>query len=119
MLRRLLTLLHDDAPDAHTFPLRPAAVTIQGLPATARTLVIEKTSGEMLIAIWDETPVWDATKEVDLEGPKTELALETATDHGSASIIDLVEGTVIGADAAGTWHLHLGKAPLFVRLSAH
>jgi hypothetical protein len=119
MLRRLLTLLHDDAPNAHTFALRPVDVTIQGLPTTARTLVIEKASGETLIAIWDDTPVWDATNEVDLEGPKTELALKTAAAHGSASVIDLAEGTSEDLGWRRPTHLNLGKSPLFLRLLVH
>jgi hypothetical protein len=118
MLRRLMQLLHDDSPDAHTFRLRPAGVTIQGLPATARTLAIEKASGETLIAVWDETPVWDATNEVDLEGPKADVVLKTSASPGSASVIDLVDGRATAADKARPIRLSLGKSPLFVRLSA-
>ncbi len=117
MLRRLMPLLHDAAPAAHTFPLRPERVTIQGLPATARMLVIEKANGETLVAIWDETPVWDAGKEVDLEGPKTEGVLKVPGGRGSASLIDLVDGTLVALDPAKPIHLRLGKSPLFVRLS--
>jgi hypothetical protein len=117
MLRRLMQTLQDSAPNAQTFPLRPERVTIQGLPATARTLVIEKANGETLIAIWDETPVWDATREVDLEGPESEVVLKTASGRGSASVIDLVGGTLTAAPAAKLIRLSLGKSPLFVRLS--
>jgi hypothetical protein len=117
MLRRLMQLLHDDAANAHTFPLRSAGVTIQGLPATARTLTIEKASGEILIAVWDETPVWDAAREVDLEGPKVDLMLKTTAGYRSASVIDLVDGTLNAAAPATPIRLSLGKSPLFVRLS--
>jgi hypothetical protein len=116
MLRRLMDLLHDKAPDAHTFALRPEGLAIQGLPATARTLVIEKANGETLIAIWDETPVWDTAREVDLEGAKTELVLKTTAAYGAASVIDLVDGAVGRADGRAV-HLSLGKSPLLVRLS--
>jgi len=120
MLRRLMQLLDDPAPHAHTFPLRPEAVTIQGLPATARTLVIEKASGETLVAIWDETPVWDATNEVELGGPEIELALTTgAGGHGSESVIDLVDGRATTADKARPIRLSLGKSPIIVLLSAN
>jgi hypothetical protein len=119
MLRRLMTLLQDDAPDAHSFPLRPAGVTIEALPATARTLVIEKASGEMLIAIWDETPVWDARREVDLDGPKTDLMLKVASSHDAASVTDLVDGTAdTSPGAAKNRTLRLGTSPVFVRLPA-
>jgi hypothetical protein len=117
MLRRLMQLLHDDSPNAHTFPLRPERFAIQGLPATARTLVIEKASGETLIAIWDETPVWDATRVVDLEGPKTELVL-TTSGHRSARISDVVDGAAAAAVTTTPIHLVLGTSPVFVRLSA-
>jgi len=117
MLRRLMQLLRDDAPDAHTFPLRPDRFTIQGLPATARTLVIEKASGETLIAIWDETPVWDAMRVVDLEGPKTDVVLTATGRSGSASVIDLVDGSIGAASTGKAVHMTLGKSPLLVRLS--
>jgi hypothetical protein len=118
MLRRLMQLLQDTAPDAHIFPLRPEAFTIQGLSKTARTLVIEKSSGETLIAVWNETPVWDGTREVDLEGPTVDLLFRTRALR-SASLIDLVDGTVLGADGARPIRLSLGTSPIFVRLSAH
>jgi hypothetical protein len=117
MLRRLMQLLQDDAPNAHTFPLRPPGVAIQGLPPTARTLVIEKASGETLIAVWNETPVWDATREVDLEGPTTEAVLNRTAGHRSASVIDLVDGTVMGLVVGRAVHLRLETSPLFARLS--
>jgi len=118
MLRRLMVLLKDDAANAHRFPMRFQGVTIQGLPSTAKTLVIEKANGETLIAAWDETPVWDAAKETDLEGPKSELVLRTATDHRAASVIDLVDGTTVAADPARPIRFDLGKSPIVVRLSA-
>jgi hypothetical protein len=118
MLRRLMQLLRDDAPDAHTFPLRPDRFTIQGLPATARTLTIEKASGETLIAIWNETPVWDAMRVVDLEGPKTDVVLTATGRGGSASVIDLVDGSLNAASPARSIRLSLGKSPLFVLLSS-
>ncbi len=119
MLRRLMQLLDDPAPHAHTFTLRPEAVTIQGLPATARMLVIEKANGDALIAVWDETPVWDAARGVDLEGPESEVVLKTEAGRGSASVIDLVEGSIAAVDshATGSVHVRLGTSPLFVRLS--
>jgi hypothetical protein len=116
MLGRLMQLLQDAAPNAHTFPLRSEAFTIEGLPATARTLVIEKASGETLIAVWNETPVWDATREVDLEGPTVDLVLKTSASHGPARVIDLVDGTVTNAGAARSMRMSLGKSPLIVRL---
>jgi hypothetical protein len=117
MLRRLMQLLHDDSPNAHTFPLRFERFAIQGLPATARTLVIEKASGETLIAIWNETPVWDAIRGVDLEGPKTELVLTTSGNR-SARISDVVDGAATAAVTRTPIHLVLGTSPVFVRLLA-
>jgi hypothetical protein len=117
MLRRLMQLLRDDAPNAHTFPLRSKGVTIQGLPPTARTLVIEKASGETLIAMWDETPVWDAVREVDLEGAEADVVLTTTGGHGSASVIALVDGSIGAASTASSVYMTLDKSPLLVRLS--
>jgi len=119
MLRRLMQLLQDDGPDAHTFRLRSQSITMQGLPATARTLVIEKASGETLVAVWDETPVWDGMREVDLEGPKTDVVVKATGRRGSASVVDLVDGTLRAADATRPIRLSLGKSPLFVRLSVN
>jgi len=119
MLRRLMQLLQDDAPDAYNFRLRPQSITIQGLPATARTLVIEKANGDTLVAVWDETPVWDGAREIDLDGPEIELMLKTTAAHGSASVVDLVDGTITAANATGPVHLSLRKSPLFVRLAQH
>jgi len=118
MLRRLMQLLHDDTPNAHIFPLRPDGVAIEGLPATARTLAIEKAGGEILIAVWNETAVWNAATEADLEGPTSDLVLKATPSHGSASVIDLVGGTLTAADPARPIRLRLGTSPLFVRLSA-
>ncbi len=120
MLRRLMQLLHDDAPNAHTFPLRPQGVAIQGLPATARTLAIETAGGETLIAVWNETPVWDATREADLDRPESDLVLKTAADRGSASVLDIVDGTTetVKDDGASSIHVRLGMSPLFICLSA-
>jgi len=118
MLRRLIQMLHDTGSAARSFPIRFEGVTIQGLPATAKTLMIEKASGETLIAVWNETPVWDATREVDLEGPKANLKLETTAPRRSASIIDLVDGTVTTIGPDRPIRLSLGTSPLFVQLSA-
>jgi hypothetical protein len=119
MLRRFSQALQDKASAARSFPIRFEGVTIQGLPASARTLVIEKASGETLIAVWNETPVWDAAREIDLEGPKFNLTLETGAPHRAASIIDLVDGTVAETGASGPIRLSLGASPLIVRLSAN
>ncbi len=117
MLRRPMQLLQEDARDAHTFPIRSEAFAIEGLPKTARTLVIETASGETLIAIWDERPVWQAIREVDLEGPKTELELKPPVGPSSASVIDLVDGKADRVDMARLLRLSLGRSPLIVRLS--
>jgi hypothetical protein len=118
MLRRLVQLLQDAAPDAQSFALRSEGVAIKGLPPTARTLVIEKATGDTLIAIWDERPVWDAAKATDLEAPQIDLGVQTPAGQRLASLIDLVDGTAIDPAPASALHVRLGSSPIIVRVSA-
>jgi hypothetical protein len=116
MLRRFMGLLQDIAVDARSFPVTPASITINGLPTSARTLAIQKSNGETLILVWDEAPVWDATRDVDLEGRKTELVVKMTGAYRSVRLVDLVEGTE-HAIAPGDLHLTLGSSPLAIVLS--
>ncbi|MGV3513391.1 MAG: calcium-binding protein [Novosphingobium sp.] len=60
-IHNLTTILADDGIDAATFQTHSLNFTLQGLPSTGNSLLLEKSSGIHDILIWAEPDIWNET----------------------------------------------------------
>ncbi len=119
-LHNLTTILADTGPSAATFATHTASYSLSGLPFTASSMLLEKSSGAHIIAVWNEEDLWNET-----------TGTEIASKHYTATVtFDRVYDTVLvfdptrGTDAITTLRnvssvqLDVASHPLLVQLGA-
>ena len=117
MLHMITALYADPSADASRFTLRPAQVRVTGGGADVRTLVVQKTDGEIVVAVWRDVPVYDFGLSDDRRVATTPVDLTLPSKHGQVIINDPVALTrgMASLGAAAT-RLSLGADPLIVQV---
>jgi hypothetical protein len=119
-LRNLRTLLHDTDPAAQSFATKPVTVSIQGLPATAKTLTLQKADGTSIVALWNEPDIWDETAAKPIAVPPVTVALNFGAPRAWISAYAPLAGTqpVASASSSATVSLQLSDEPILVVVAA-
>lgn len=60
-IHNLNTLLADNAGSAGTFTPTTLSYTVSGEPATGHHVLMQKSNGTYVLALWDERPIWNGT----------------------------------------------------------
>ena len=117
-LHNVTTLLQDagTGPVSSTVP----AFTLSGLPATARTMTIQKTDGSTWVALWAEPQIWDMNAGTEIAAPSSTVTLTTGATHTALAVFDPLVGTTAIAAASDALSISatLTDHPILIRLSA-
>ncbi|MET7245588.1 calcium-binding protein [Methylobacterium sp. EM32] len=117
-LHNVETILNDGGSTAATFTPGSLDYTLTA-PSDVRSLLMQKSSGEFVVALWREPDVWnEATMQaITPSGETVKLQLGAAAD---ASIYDPLAGAAATRTAAGVRSLDLTVVdhPVFVTLTA-
>ncbi|GJD64254.1 calcium-binding protein [Methylobacterium frigidaeris] len=117
-LHNLETILNDGGATAASFAPGTLDYTLTA-PSDVRSLLMQKSSGEFVVALWREPDVWnEATMQAIKPSAETvQLQLGSAAD---ASIYDPLTGAVATRTAPGVRNLDLTVVdhPVFVTLTA-
>jgi hypothetical protein len=103
-IRNLTSILNaSKARHAKTAARDTLAYTLSGMPVSANSLLLQKKDGRFVLALWNETPIWDRAKGTPLVSPPARVEL----DFGAkASRIDLYDPLVSDAPAESHRDLH-------------
>jgi hypothetical protein len=83
-LRNLTRLLRDTSPTAQSFETMPLDYSLGTLPETAHTLLIQKTSGETYLVLWNEVLMWDRATGKPI--PETPLSVSLKLEGGATIV---------------------------------
>lgn len=85
-LRNFLRIIEDSgAPDA---ALQPLDMTLSGAPETLRTLVMQKASGRLQIALWNEAAFWDRAQGTPIENAAVPVTLSLPAGAKAVAFYD-------------------------------
>ncbi|MBM0204187.1 choice-of-anchor C family protein [Micromonospora sp. STR1s_5] len=118
-IHNLTAVLRDSAVNAAAFPLHDLAYSIAGLPLRARTLVVEKSTGERVLLIWNEPDIWDENSDRATPDTATPITLDLGAIFSRVQVFDPLVGPLAfkAANDVRTLELSLGDHPLAVVLS--
>jgi len=91
-IRRLTSILGAGAArGANRRASRTLAYTLSGMPASANSLLLRKRDGRFVLALWNETPIWDRATGTPVTAPPARVGL--AFD-AAASRVDVYDPLV-------------------------
>jgi len=70
------------------------AYTLSGMPVSASSLLLQKKDGRFVLALWNETPMWDRAKGTPVTNPSANVELDFGA---SASHVDVYDPLVSAA----------------------
>ncbi|MDR3493256.1 MAG: putative Ig domain-containing protein [Ancalomicrobiaceae bacterium] len=118
-IHNLTTILKDPGTNAQDFATGSLAYTIQGLPTTANSLLMEKSDGSYELAIWNEPRLWDPTTKTELAATTTTVTLQLSGTAAQVNVYDPLSGTSPVSTATNVASLQLGLSdrPLIIEIS--
>jgi hypothetical protein len=118
-LRTLLMLIHDNGVTAQTFTPEPLGYKLDGLPATAHSLVLQKSDGWRFILLWNEPDIWDEKQNQPIAVSPKAVILRLTARHAVVTVNDVTAGAQSIATLTQTDQvpLQLADVPLVIAVS--
>jgi len=92
-LHALTTLLADTGASASSFAVTPLGYTLAGVTPSMGTQLLQKSSGEWWLAIWDNATNWDFDKSQPIAVGPTSVTLSMAGGSHTLTSYNIVKGT--------------------------
>ena len=74
------------------------AYTLSGMPVSANSLLLQKKDGRFVLALWNETPIWDRAKGTPLTSPPADVELDFGANASRVDLYDpLVSATPLAS----------------------
>lgn len=61
-------ILDDTGKNSSIFALTPLGITVSSESTTSNHLLMQKSDGSYVLALWDEQPIWDGVRNVEIPG---------------------------------------------------
>jgi len=101
-IRNMMSITEDFGASSATFAPAPLSYSIENLPATGNTVLLQKSGGEHLVVIWSEPRIWDPEAKAEIDIPPTPVTLRLGATFRSAAVYDPMIGTTPIRTATGT-----------------
>jgi hypothetical protein len=116
-LRNLTTILHDAGGGA----VQPTMLnySVSGLPATGSTLLIQKSDGSYVIAVWAEPEIWNSQTHSEITSPVHGATVALPSSFASAKVFDPLIGTnpIASFTNVNSVPISLSDHPILIELS--
>ena len=97
-IRNLTSILNDGAPHrANGASQGTLAYTLQGMPVSANSLLLQKKDGRFVLALWNETPIWNREKGIPLTSAPASVELDLGTQVSRVDVYDPLVSATPGA----------------------
>lgn len=96
----------------------PLSFTLQGMPATAHSLLMEKSNGTYFLAVWNERPLWDVALLKDIAVAPVPVSLDLGRAAGAVRLYDPLTSSAASSTAKAVSHIVLSVPdhPIFVEI---
>lgn len=92
-LHDLTTILQDTDPNAATFTTGSLNYSIDNLPFTGNSLLMEKSNGAFDIVVWNEPQIWDQNTASEVIAPTSDVTVNLGATYGTVEVFDPMQGT--------------------------
>jgi hypothetical protein len=92
-LHNLTAILGEKAEDRRSEASDPLNYTVEGLPATADSLLLRKDSGAQMLILWNEPDVWDEDRLEPIPASLQEVTVDLGATYASVRIFDPIAGS--------------------------
>jgi hypothetical protein len=112
-IRNLTTILNASAAQrANAVASDTLTYTLRDMPVSANSLLLQKKDGRFVLALWNETPIWDRATGKPLTGASARVVLEFGAQ---AQRVDVYDPLVAASPIAN----HRGEHTLTVEIPDH
>ncbi|WP_321920385.1 calcium-binding protein [Paraburkholderia tropica] len=88
-IRNLTTILNTNTPHRTRAAARDTlAYTLSGMPVSAYSLLLKKKDGRFVLALWNETPIWDRAKGTPLVSPPVPVQVGLGANARRVDVYD-------------------------------
>lgn len=114
-LHNLFTILR---PAPGSAAVSPLSFTLSGMPASAHSLLMEKSNGTYFLAIWNEQPLWNTTLLKDIVVAPVRVSLDLGLVAKSVKLYDPLKSAAASFAARSITRLvlNLPDHPIFVEI---
>ena len=118
-VHNLVSILTDAGPQASTFTPGSFAPIITGLPATAKTFLLEKSNGSYYAVVWNEPQIWNEALHLQVVPTSTLVTVQVGGSPVPVSIYSPLLSPLPRRSSAGTKALSfkLGANPIILEVS--
>jgi hypothetical protein len=118
-LHKLTGLIRDTSGTSRTFETNVLDYDLKGLPASAHSMVFEKSNGVTYLAIWNEVPMWDRATGKPIAATPTYVSLKLKNGSHAVAVHNLIQ---ISTSAVTTSHksdlvIPLAGDPLLIEIA--
>jgi trimeric autotransporter adhesin len=92
-IHNLTSILADTGANALTFTPGQIGYTINNLPSTGQSLLLEKSSGTFDLAIWNDAVDWNPSSHTDVAVAAVTTTVSLATTYANINVFDPMGGT--------------------------
>ncbi len=92
-LHNLTTILADTGPSAATFGTEAVAYSVSGLSTYGGSLLLEKSDGAHVLAVWNEADLWNEVTGTEIAAPRRDVRINLDRAYGSVLVFDPMLGT--------------------------
>ena len=92
-LHNLTAILQDTGPNAATFATGSLNYSINNLPSTGNSLLMEKSDGAFDIVVWNEPQIWDQNNATEVIAPTSSVTVKLGATYSSVEVFDPLQGT--------------------------
>ena len=102
-LHNLNAILADTGAQAAAFTPAPLAYTLAGQDSTSSSLLMQKSDGTYILALWDEQPIWNAASGTQIAPASHQVTLSlSGTGDRAIALYDPMSGEQAVATSTGT-----------------
>ena len=92
-IHNLTTRLQDSGTNASTFATSAFDYALAGLPTTGNSLVIQKSDGTIVVAVWAEPEIWNDVTRAEVAAPSEAVTLTVPRSYAAINVYDPLAGT--------------------------
>lgn len=92
--------------------------TLTGMPTTGHSLVLERSDGTFIVAVWNDAAIWDNNNYVPITVSPSTITLTPSVTTHSMNVYDPLVGTsAVTTSTSGSIKFSLSDHPVFVFVS--
>lgn len=118
-IHNLTSALADSGASASTFTTGSLDYSLNGLPSSGNSLLLQKSDGTYDLAVWAEPQIWDQNTMQETQAPASSVTVNLGATYGSVQVIDPMQGStpVQTLSNVSSVNLSLTDHPLIVQIA--